>query len=169
MNVRPKFQKHVNFVLIVMHLKLNLYLISSHFYFRIIITGPSQCGKTSFILQCLKYQDKVFSTKFESITYFLPAETSYAKEPFVRMLETKYSNVRVHFGLPEYSHIFGSNLPKMFIIDDQMTETASSSIMEKIFTRDSHHQNITVLFVAQNYFKNNQNIIRNCTYRVVFR
>jgi hypothetical protein len=50
-----------------------------------------------------------------------------------------------------------------------MKEVAGSDVMEKIFTRDSHHQNITVIFVVQNHFANNQNIIRNCAYKVVFR
>lgn len=111
----------------------------------------------------------MFSTKFEQIIYFLPSQSSTSQDNFARVLREKFPPVKVHYGLPEYSHIFASKLPKLFIIDDQMTEAASSNIMETLFTRDSHHENITVIFVVQNYFKNNQNMIRNCTYRVVFR
>jgi len=78
-------------------------------------------GKTSFILQCLKYQDQVFSTKFAQIIYFLPSDTQYSKDSFINMLERDFHNVKVHFGLPEFNHIFNSkSLPKLFIIDDQV-------------------------------------------------
>lgn len=50
-----------------------------------------------------------------------------------------------------------------------MKEVSGSQTMEKIFTRDSHHENITVILVAQNHFASNQSIIRNCTYKVIFK
>lgn len=95
--------------------------LSLNIFFRILISGPSQSGKTTFILQCLKFRDEIFSTKFEKILYFLPSDTQYSKDAFIRMLERDFNNVEVHFGLPDNTHIYTTkNLPKMFIIDDQV-------------------------------------------------
>jgi hypothetical protein len=38
-----------------------------------------------------------------------------------------------------------------------------------MFVRDSHHENVTIVITLQNYFGNNQNIMRNAQYRVLFR
>jgi len=37
-----------------------------------------------------------------------------------------------------------------------------------MFVRDSHHENVTIVYTVQNFFGNNQTIIRNSPYKVLF-
>jgi len=50
-----------------------------------------------------------------------------------------------------------------------MKEAASSNVMTALFTRHSHHENITVMLLVQNYFFKNTQIASNCAYKVIFR
>jgi len=58
----------------------------------------------------------------------------------------------------------------MLIIDDLMHESGDS--VSKIFTRDSYHKNISVVFITQNLFygsKQNRTMSLNTHYLVLFK
>lgn len=78
------------------------------------MAGPSQSGKTSFIMKCLEYKDVMFSVKFDVIYYYLPAESQYSKSDFVDKMRDKYPFVQVHYGLPLHSHIYSSPVHKLW-------------------------------------------------------
>lgn len=114
------------------------------------IAGPSMCGKTTFIMECLQYVDAVFTTKFHTITYYLPKEAAYSKDSLAPKLRTHFPSIRIEYGLPQPSDAFTNPLPKLWIIDDQMKEISNSPELEKVFTRDSHHENVTLMFTVSN-------------------
>jgi len=68
-------------------------------------------------------------------------------------LFTKYADVEFNEGLPDVAQFDGKK-PVLLIIDDLMDETDSN--VEKLFTRMSHHRNISILFITQNMFPKNK-------------
>ena len=62
----------------------------------------------------------------------------------------KYSDVEFRLGLPDASDFDGSE-PILLVIDDLMQETDET--VANLFTKGSHHRNVSVVFLAQNLFR----------------
>ena len=72
-------------------------------------------------------------------------------------------------GLPDLTD-FDSKKNNILILDDLMTEAGKDANVLKIFTVDSHHNNITVFFLTQNIFpqeKYSRTISLNCQYMLL--
>ncbi|XP_074115790.1 uncharacterized protein LOC141538307 [Cotesia typhae] len=85
---------------------------------------------------------------------------------------TEYDKTFVEFreGLPQSSD-FDDNLPKLVVIDDLMREASNGAIVD-LFTKGSHHKNLSVMFLSQNLFhqgKGQRDISLNTNYIVVFK
>ena len=71
--------------------------------------------------------------------------------------------------------IFDTLSPKqrnIIILDDQMSTASSSQSVADLFTRGSHHRNLTVIYLVQNVYnhgKSQRTISLNSHYSVVFR
>lgn len=79
--------------------------------------------------------------------------------------------VQFHEGLPQSSDFENDHLPKLVIIDDLMRESSKGSIVD-LFTKGSHHKNLSVIFISQNLFhqgKGQRDISLNTNYIVVFK
>ena len=60
----------------------------------------------------------------------------------------------------------------LLILDDQMDEAGDSKTLSKLFTKGSHHRNLTVIYLLQNVFnqsKSQRTVSLNSHYNVVFR
>ena len=78
-------------------------------------------------------------------------------------------NVEFHEGLPDLN-IFDGKKRTLLILDDLMHETDDR--VSQIFTRISHHKNLSVLYLTQNLFygsKQNRTISLNAHYLVLFK
>ena len=64
----------------------------------------------------------------------------------------EYSDVVFRQGLPDVTDFDGSD-PVLLIIDDLMDETVAN-----IFTRGSHHRNVSVILLVQNLFLKNKHV-----------
>lgn len=65
-----------------------------------------------------------------------------------------------------------SGEPLIVILDDLMHETSSNLAASQLFTKKSHHNSITVLYLTQNCFhtgKQNRDISLNASYMVLFK
>lgn len=118
-------------------------------------------GKTTFIMNCLEHQESVFTRKFHTITYFLPKEAAFTNDSFATELKKRFPNVTVEYGLPEVSRAFTSSLPKLWIIDDQMKEIGNAPELDSLFTRTSHHEDVSVMFTVSNTLKLNYKMLKN--------
>ena len=58
---------------------------------RILISGPTHCGKSYFCLNLVKYVDRLFDTKFERIIYCTPV--SYLKQDYLNQLREANKNI----------------------------------------------------------------------------
>ena len=80
-----------------------------------------------------------------------------------------------HHGLPDSSHLtklFGPMRRGVLVLDDLMEEGVQDKRVLDLFTKDSHHRNITVLYLTQDLFptrKFSKTINRNANYIVAFK
>lgn len=108
--------------------------------FNAIIAGPSQCGKSEFIKQLIKDRCEIIDTPIDEIIYCHPSgQTIDHTIGFSHSFE----------GIPELSS-FNPKIPKIIILDDMMRE-ANENVVD-LFTKGSHHYNLSVIFIMQNIF-----------------
>ena len=67
---------------------------------------------------------------------------------------------------------FDTKFPTLFILDDQMRDSANSSDICELFTEGSHHRNLSVICLVQNMFyqgKESRTMSLNTQYLVLFK
>jgi hypothetical protein len=119
----------------------------------ILVSGPSQCGKTSLIENLLT-ESGVFNKKFQEI-HWIYASSAENKELVQRLKKTV--SVEFHAGLPsgDLASIFSKDktVPKLLVLDDILTEpSAYYHYILDLFNITCHHQNITVILTVQNLY-----------------
>ena len=148
--------------------------------YKMIIAGPSNCGKTRFLLNTLI--DTYAKDKFSQIFIFAPAmsinQTDY------KSLEDKYGDAIVkHEGLPtedEASEIFtaiqeerdaSDKYNALFIVDDLMGSVNKGKFLQNVMTAASHHLGISIIFLQQKHFVegSGRTARLNCDYFVAFQ
>ena len=63
------------------------------------------------------------------------------------------------------------NICNLIVIEDQMIKARNDNRIVRLFTKGSHHQNLSVIYIVQNLFhqgKGNQSISLNSHYLVLF-
>lgn len=129
-----------------------------------LICGPSGAGKSFFIKNFLKYIDEMSDTKFSRIiVYFGEWQPTYREYG---------ENVEFKEGLPQSSDFTSDSKPKLLIIDDQMNNPSTGTIVSDLFTKWSHHRNLSVFFITQNIFhqaRGSRDISLNTSYIVLFK
>lgn len=128
--------------------------------FTMIIAGPTNCGKTTFLTKLLESQRKMINVDFDRIVWCYSEATA----------KPKIDGIEYNQGLPMdiENH---SNEKILYILDDLMADAFNSKTSD-IFTKGSHHRNISVILVVQNIFhKGNhaRDISLNAKYLVVFK
>lgn len=110
--------------------------------FTAVIAGATGCGKSYFVKDLLSHKREMFSIVPDQIVWFYGIyQPLYDEIPEVQFVE----------GLPNnYQSLLGKNT--LFIIDDLMAECGSDSRLTRLFTRESHHLNLSVIFITQNFF-----------------
>ena len=130
--------------------------------FTCIVSGPSGSGKTSFVLKLIKDADVLFTKVPETISWHYGEFQKW-------MLDEEFKGINFCEGLPDIQNF---NLLKnnLLIIDDLMHETDET--IGKLFTKGSHHKNISVMLLTQNIFhqsKHSRTINLNTHYMVIFK
>jgi len=86
-----------------------------------------------------------------------------------QQLFCNYPQVVFHQGLPDLNDFDGSE-PTLVVIDDLMHET--NETVANLFTKGSHHRNVSVVYLAQNLFPKNKfarTMSLNAHYMVLFK
>ena len=58
------------------------------------------------------------------------------------------------------------------MLDDQMIDASKDKLIVNIFTRGSHHRNLSVIYIVQNLFyqgKDSRSTSLNCHYLILFK
>ncbi len=91
------------------------------------------------------------------------------KNALPKEINTLAENVRVSQDVPDsFEHICNDSL---IVLDDLMTSAYTKAVCE-LFTKGSHHKNISVILITQNVFhqgKYCRDISLNCKYLVLFK
>ncbi|CAB0043568.1 unnamed protein product, partial [Trichogramma brassicae] len=128
------------------------------------LCGPTGCGKTFFVKKFLKNIDRMSDVRFERIIlYYSEWQSSY------RELGSK---IEFREGLPQNSDYAGDPRPKLIIIDDLMRQASSNGAICDLFTKNSHHNNLSVIYITQNLFhqgRGQRDVSLNSHYIVLFR
>jgi hypothetical protein len=128
--------------------------------FTALISGPTGSGKTQFTLKLIKQSDKLVTPPPQEIVWCY----GVYQDAF-----TELTNVRFIEGLPDINEFDGSKRI-LLVIDDLMHE--ANEKVAQIFTKGSHHKNISILFLTQNIFhssKHNRTMNLNSHYIVLFK
>ena len=139
----------------------------------ICVSGPSQSGKSQWILRLIKHRIHLFSSNFHQIIYCVPENLSLTPNKIFEEIKTSYPAAQLHSGLPDITKL-GLNFDttsKLLIIDDLMTEFLNSYQMVKLLSVEVHHCNITTIFTLHNLFapsKFGRTLTRNVNYKVLF-
>ncbi len=128
--------------------------------FTAIVAGPTSCGKTRFVFRLIDNVSQMIDPSPSTIVY------CYGE---YQQLFCNYPRVVFHRGLPDLNAFDGSE-PTLLIIDDLMHETNDTVV--NLFTKGSHHRNVSVVYLAQNLFPKNKfarTISLNAHYMVLFK
>jgi len=137
------------------------------------ISGPSQCGKSSFIVSLIKCRDQLFDQKFEKLYYCQPPNLCTRSNPIFDEICATFPHAELVCGLPDISklHLDVDTTSKLLILDDLMVPLLNSEEMVHLFTVQIHHANITCLFTLHNIYSQSRfskTISRNIAYSVLF-
>lgn len=134
--------------------------LALHHPFTCLIAGPTACGKSYFVKKLIANASLMIDPPPQKIIWCYGGEW---QDEFV--------------SFPNVEFVSGLNFPKpnpdmctLLVIDDLMCQTDGR--VTDIFVRDSHHQGISVIYLAQNLFykgKEMRTISLNSHYIVVFK
>jgi len=115
--------------------------------FNCIVAGPTMSGKSTFVHKLIQS------------TIVQPAPTKIywcfsEWQPFYEDI----LNVEFVQGLPDFNAL-KTDEPKLLIIDDLMQELKSDARLVQLFTKGSHHWNLSCIHIVQNLFFNG---LRTC-------
>ena len=125
-----------------------------------ILAGPSRSGKTVWTKKLIDNANKMISPPPERIVY------CYSEW---QNLFNQYRNVEFHQGIIDVAQLH-KDVKNLVIVDDLISDINQN--MEDIFTKHSHHRNISIVFITQNLFLNSghmRTMSRSASYIVVFK
>lgn len=128
--------------------------------FTAIISGPTGCGKTFFTFKLIANASELIEPKPEKIMYCYGEFQPIFKD---------FPEVIFNEGLPDTTEFDGKERT-LVILDDLMTETNDEVV--RIFTKYSHHRNVSVIYLSQNLFyksKQSRTISLNAHYLIIFK
>ena len=129
-----------------------------------IVYGPSRSGKTKWCEKLLFWMNEMFGFYFEQILYcsgeYFP---DYDTVHGIKLLKVSSLNENI-------IRCLNSNNKNLIIIDDNMNNVVNDILISDLFTKISHHKNITVILLMQNLFpkgKYMRYISTNSTYMIL--
>jgi len=129
--------------------------------FTMLVNGPTGCGKTQFCKNLLENATAVIEPPPQKIQWHYGVyQQAYNNMP---------RNVVFREGLPDADE-FDGNVSTLLVLDDLMNEL--NERVSLLFTRESHHRNLSVIFITQNVFQNSKygrTMNLNSQYLVLFK
>ena len=133
----------------------------------ILVVGPSGSGKTVFTEKLVLDNNDLFD-------HHAPVPVHYCYGAWQDRFQTMQDRgVHFHEGIPDtLDQWFPHRRGGILVLDDLMDEGSNDKRVLDLFTKHSHHQNVTVLYLCQDMFpvgKYAKSISRNAHYIVAFK
>lgn len=131
--------------------------------FTCMIAGPTQSGKTEFTIALIENMGKMIEP--------CPTRVVWCYGEYQDRLLDLPNFVEKTDDLELLDTIDGKEA-SLVIIDDMMDEISRSETVSKMFTKGSHHKNMSVIVITQNLFYQSnimRTISRNALYLVIFK
>jgi len=131
--------------------------------FTCVISGATGSGKTWFARDLLENFTSIVNTNSA-----FPIRVLWCYGAYQDIFRQKFSSRDITIQYQE-----GLNDPSDYdvcVVDDLMNEMENNTLLSNLFTRDSHHKNISVIFITQNLFhkgKVMRDIMLNAQYIVL--
>lgn len=110
-----------------------------------LVAGPTSCGKSTFVFQLLRDRKMLFDRPPDQVVYSLPPNQEIH---FPKDIEND-PEIVLHEGIPTFND-YKDGKSRLLIIDDQMQDCKTEVVA--LFTRGSHHFNVSVIVLTQNIF-----------------
>lgn len=127
--------------------------------FNMVIGGASGSGKTEWVMKFLKNYSRLIAPTIDNVLYCYGVYNS-------NVLNMQELGVETHFGLPTEKMVRDRQKPLLLILDDLMLE-AKSDFLDLLFTRGSHHWDVSIMFITQNMFEKSLKTARNNAHYLV--
>lgn len=130
-----------------------------------LVSGPSNCGKTTFVTSLLRKRRRLLNESGGEIYWFYKVKNENFENNF--NLPTHFDNKMVTMNWLEENDLPPNST---IVIDDMALEATEDTA--KLFSVGSHHYNVNIIFICQNLFTKNQyfrEISLNSTYVVLFK
>lgn len=141
--------------------------------FTFIVTGPTQSGKTQFTKELLKRSVDYISPPPTHIYWCSGQDDSIQKKHIQSEIKNcnPFPALEFHHGMPTDIEFDPKNI-NLLVLDDLMRAATKSDEINDIFTKKSHHQNLSVILLLQNLFTKNKHtreLSINTKYLTVFK
>lgn len=135
----------------------------------ILVVGPSNSGKTTFLSKLLLENQDVFEVPPRKIVYCYGSwQPLFERQDF--------KGIHFHEGVPTEDDLqrwfTKESKGSVLVMDDLMSDGGDDKTVLKIFTQHSHHMNLTTFYICQDLFpkgKYAKTISRNAQYIIVFK
>ena len=138
--------------------------------FTCMVAGMTGSGKTFWVQSLLQQAQTVIDQPPERIIW------CYSQwQPAYTQLLMMIPTIEFVKGIPpslDNDSYLDVNIRNLIVIDDQMIEAGSDNRIVNLFTKGSHHRNLSVIYIVQNLFhqgKGNRSISLNSHYLVLFK
>ena len=138
--------------------------------FTCMVAGMTGSGKTVWVQSLLQQAQTVIDQAPERIIWCY-SQWQNAYTQLLMMIPT----IEFVKGIPESlenDSYLDVNKRNLIVIDDQMIEAGKDNRIVNLFTKGSHHRNLSVIYIVQNLFhqgKGNRSISLNSHYLVLFK
>ena len=135
--------------------------------FKLFLSGPSACGKTTFLINLLENLTSFTQQKIENIIYVYHtyqrsfSDMKYLVNVFIKDSENLMNDLEKYV----------TGVPTFIIFDDLLNSKRLPEIAQ-FFVVDGRHKNLSLAYTTQKMFINNdffRQISNNCTHFIVFR
>jgi len=113
--------------------------------FMSIVSGPMGSGKMQFVMRLVDSADAMIEPTPRKIVYY------FAK--YQPLFERYEDCLEFRHGMPKADAI--NRLTDVLVVYDNLMDEADERLT-RIFTCKSHHRNVSVMFMVQNFFNKNQ-------------
>ena len=134
--------------------------------FNAIVSGPSQCGKTTFVRNLLKNHSNVINGIKKDI---ITVAWAYGKWQPTYSKSLRNVNFRYIEGIPDEEDVKDCDI---IVLDDLMSDIDKSQYILNLFVAGTHHDNISVIVLTQNFYHKSEifkELRLNSHYIVLFK